>query len=941
MNSPISTELAPFVPPLPAATGTSADVGRLARLLDESLTRQEGPELVALIRHVRDLTERSVAAGAADSSAADLLTILSDLDLDTSIRLVRAFSAFSRLANVAEQVGQVEDLSDRRGHGPGGWLRQTIDQVEAEGVADVVLDRVIDELELRPVFTAHPTEAARRSILMKLRRVAELLGDRSYPATAEDIAGTDRRLAEVIDAMWHTDELRLDKPEPRDEADSVIYYLTDLYRSVVPELLGDLDRELARLGRQLPLDARPLRFGTWVGGDRDGNPNVTAEVTLNVLARQREQAVDLLIPLIDVLSWELSTSTRLVPASVELLASLEDDRARFPEVYERFARLNADEPYRLKCFYIRDRLIQTRLRAATAAPHKPGRDYQERSQLVEDLELMSTSLRENRGELLADGPLRRAIRLVASMGLNLATMDVREHSAHHHRVLATLLDSVGDLPELYGSLSPDERTEVLIGELASRRPLIGPTTVLEGTVARTMEAFQAVRAAIDRFGTEVIESYVISMTKGADDVLAAVVLAREVGLVDVRSEGAGGGSGGAGGGGIAKIGFVPLFETVEELRRAGEIMDRLLSNSIYRRVVALRGDIQEVMLGYSDSNKDAGITTSRWEIHRAQRQLRDVVQRHGVVLRISHGRGGSVSRGGGPTHESILAQPFGTLEGRIKVTEQGEAISAKYGLPGLARHNLELALAAVLEASLLHRESRVPMDELDHWDRAMCAVSDAAFVAYRSLVNSPGLVEYFLTATPVRELAALNIGSRPSSRPEEGGGLSGLRAIPWVFGWNQSRQIVPGWFGLGSGLAAARAAGWGDTLADMYQRWHFFRSFIASIVMTVAKTDLDVAAHYVRTLVDPSHHHLFAVIRAEHDLTRDEILRLTGHQRLLEDQPELDQAIRVRRTHLDPICYLQVALLARLRSSPEPEPLLRRALLHTVNGVASGLRNTG
>jgi len=908
----------------------------LARLLDESLVRQEGPDLVALVRHVRELTEQSVASGDSSGTAADLLSILSDLDLDTAIRLVRAFSAFSRLANVAEQVGQVEDLSDRRGHGPGGWLRQTIDQVEAEGVADTVLDRVIDELELRPVFTAHPTEVARRSVLMKLRRVAQLLGERSYPATAEDIALTDRRLAEVIDAMWQTDELRLDKPEPRDEADSVIYYLTDLYRTVMPELLEDLDRELARLGRELPPEAQPLRFGTWVGGDRDGNPNVTPEVTLTVLARQREQAVDLLVPLIEDLSWELSTSTSLVPTSGELLASLEVDRQFFPEVYERFARLNADEPYRMKCFYIRERLCQTRQRASTSAPHKVGRDYHERAELLADLLLMDSSLRENRGELLADGPLRRVVRLVAAIGLNLATMDVREHAARHHAVLATLLDRVGDLPVLYGSLTPDERTEVLLGELASRRPLLGPTTVLDGDVARTMDAFQAVRAAIDRFGTEVIESYIVSMTKGADDVLAAVVLAREAGLVDVRSERDGGS-----GQGIAKIGFVPLFETVEELRRAGEIMERLLSNSIYRRVVTLRGDIQEVMLGYSDSNKDAGITTSRWEIHRAQRQLRDVVQRHGVVLRISHGRGGSVSRGGGPTHESILAQPFGTLEGRIKVTEQGEAISAKYGLPGLARHNLELALAAVLEASLLHRESRVPMDELDHWDSAMSAVSNAAFSAYRNLVDNPGLVEYFLTATPVRELAALNIGSRPSSRPEEGGGLRGLRAIPWVFGWNQSRQIVPGWFGLGSGLAAARAAGSGETLADMYQRWHFFRSFIASTEMTIAKTDMEVAAHYVRTLVDPAHHYLFDVIRAEHDLTRREILLLTGHERLLQDQPDLDQAIRVRRTHLDPICYLQVALLARLRGSAEPEPLLRRALLLTVNGVASGLRNTG
>lgn len=952
MNAPVGTDVAPLsrsvVPTSTGAGAATAEVERLARLLDESLVRQVGPDLVALVGRVRDLTERSelpAASGAlsvsdqANLAGSELLTLLSDLDLDTAIRLVRAFSAFSRLANVADQVGQVEDLSDRRGHGPGGWLRQTIDRVKAEDVPPDLLQRVVDSLELRPVFTAHPTEAARRSLLMKLRRVAVLLADRSYPATAEDVARTDLHLAEVLDALWQTDELRLDKPQPRDEADSVIYYLNDLYRNVLPDLVEDLDRELARLGLEMSADARPLRFGTWVGGDRDGNPFVTPDVTLSVLAMQREQAVGLLVPLVEELSWQLSTSTRVAPASEALLASLEEDRRHFPEVYERFARLNADEPYRLKCFYIRERLHQTRRRAVAGGAHQPGRDYHERAELLAELQLMDTSLRANRGELLAAGALRRTIRMAATIGLDLATMDVREHASRHHAVVATLLDRVSDLPVLYESLAPDERTEVLLDELASRRPLIGPTTILEGDVARTMGAFHAVRTAIDRFGSEVIESYIISMTKGADDVLAAVLLAREAGLVDVRGSGAP--VNGGPGGGVAKIGFVPLFETVEELRRSGEIIDRLLSSSVYRRVVALRGDIQEVMLGYSDSNKDAGITTSRWEIHRAQRQLRDVTQRHGVVLRISHGRGGSVSRGGGPTHESILAQPFGTLEGRIKVTEQGESISAKYGLPGLARHNLELALAAVLEASLLHRESRVAMAELDHWDVAMDAVSTAACAAYRSLIDSPGLVEYFLTATPVRELAALNIGSRPSTRPEEGGGLGSLRAIPWVFGWNQSRQIVPGWFGLGSGLAAARWDGWGETLADMYARWHFFRSFIASIEMTVAKTDMEVAAHYIRTLVDPAHQHLFEVIKREHELTKQEILHLTGHARLIEDHPDVEEAIRVRRTHLDPICYLQVALLARLRASSEPEPMLRRALLLTVNGVASGLRNTG
>jgi phosphoenolpyruvate carboxylase len=901
-----------------------ADIRRLGDLLEQSLARQEGPELPALVARIRGLTERSLSSSL--QAGEELRALLDGLDLGTTIRLVRAFSAHSRLATVAQQVHQVGELADLQHHRI-GRLSQTVDRILDDGESPALIERIAGNLELRPVFTAHPTEAARRSMLTKLRQVAALLVQRSTAATATDAERTERRIAELIDAMWQTDELRQGKPEPLEEASSVLFYLDELYREVVPDLLEDLDRELGRLGVALPLEARPLRFGNWVGGDRDGNPFITPEITLEVLASQHERGIAALVRIVDDLYRDLSSSVRVVGVSSALASSLEEDGSALPEVFERYRRLHAEEPYRLKCCFIRQRLRNTAERLRDAGSLRPGREYAEPAGLLTDLGLMEESLRENRGDLLADR-LRRAIRTAAALGFGMATMDVREHASAHHAVVGALFDFVGGASGPYATLDPDERRRVLSAELSSRRPLIGPTTTLEGDQARTTDAFRAIRSALDRFGPDAIESYVVSMTRGPDDILAAAVLAREAGLIDVH-------------GGVARIGFVPLFETIEELRQAGHIMDALLSEPGYRRIVELRGDVQEVMLGYSDSNKDAGITTSQWEIHRAQRHLRDVVQNHGAVLRLFHGRGGTVSRGGGPTHEAILAQPYGTLEGQIKVTEQGEVISAKYGLPRLARYNLELALGAVLEASLLHRESRVPAGVLAHWDAVMEEVSKGAFGAYRSFFETPGLLEYFKSATPAEELSNLNIGSRPASRPGGEGGLASMRAIPWVFGWTQSRQLVPGWFGLGSGLAAARKRGWSDALMDMYRRWHFFRTFVSKVEMTLAKTDMEIAEHYVRTLVEPSLRHLFEAVRAEHELTVREILRLTGEHRLLDRQPELQRAILVRRPQLDPICYLQVGLLARLRSGDAADPLLRRALLLTVNGVAAGLGNTG
>ena len=869
-----------------------ADVRTLGDLLGQSLVRQSDQQLLDLVERVR--------LGVREGDATSLIV---DLPVEKKMELVRAFTTYFNLANVAEQV--------HRSRSPRGmWIQQTISRIKSgmdEGLfTKSDLEEWIERFHIRPVFTAHPTEDACRSVLSKLKSISNLLDEPSSSRREEE-------LAEEIDLLWQTDELRLERPEPLDEATNALYYLDDLFRFTVGGVLQDLARELRSIGIELPPTARPLRYGTWIGGDRDGNPHVTAKVTEDVILLQMGHAIRVTIEALDELRQALSVSQRLVGVSQEVLDSVALDLERIPEIEARFRRINVEEPYRLKATAIRHRLLLTQRRHANKSAHESGRDYASTEELLDDLMMIHRSLIANRGELIAHGALERAIRTISAFGLTHAILDVREHSS----LLRQFMERSGI--EVGGMRTAQELDDLLAQKLSFDR------SQLDDRANQTLATFEAIGRSLETYEPELIESYIISMTEDERDVIRAALIASTAGLIDLDRD-------------HAAIGFVPLLETVAELRSAGAILDRLLSLSNYRKLVRLRGNLQEVMLGYSDSNKDAGITTSQWEIHQAQRQLRDVARRHGIQLRIFHGRGGSVGRGGGPTYDALIALPWGSVDGEIKLTEQGEVISDKYSYPALARENVELLIAGALEATVMNRKARQSESELTSWNEAMGRVSDAAFTKYRELFDHPDLPDYFYQSTPVDHLGRLFLGSRPARRTSERS-IASLRAIPWVFGWTQSRQIVPGWFGVGSGLEAARLAGLSDRLREMHDQWHFFSSFISNVEMTIAKTDLKIAKLYVDRLVEPRLHHFFTTIEDEYERTKREILHLLGTTDLLERQATLAKTLKIRDSYLAPIHLLQIDLLSEIRTNQSEA--ISRALSLTINGIAAGLRNTG
>ena len=882
-----------------------ADIRRLGQQLGSTLVRQHGQGLLDLVERVRILSRRLRSAQIEVSR--ELTDLLRDVDLETAIQLVRAFTVYFHLANVTEQVHRVEDLyiegASERG------LKENLVSLVESGVPASEVVSLAERVTLKPVFTAHPTEATRRTILEKLAAIAQATAARSNPRTSPaDRARIDRRVEEQIEAIWQTDELRTKRPDPIDEARFVRHYLDQTIRGAIPGLLDDIAAGIRAIGGEPAGDHGPIRFGSWVGGDRDGNPNVTPGMTRTVLAQQRQAALDILIAEVSALAAELSMSSKVTQASDDLLAFIDRYRGTYRD---ELKPINTFEPYRQGLAIVHQRLVETR----GGGP----RSYASPRELLGDLQILHTSLCDNRAGRLARGRLARTRGLAATIGFHLAALDIRQHTDHHHRTVAALTNYL-DIG--YADLDREGRTRFLIRELSGTRPVAPPGST---AVDETLELFGLLRDLLDKHGDQVVDSYIISMAQGVDDILAPVMLAREVGLVDPAR-------------GVARLGFVPLFETIDDLRRIGPTLEELLAVAPYRRLLQLQGDRQEVMVGYSDSNKDGGIAASQWEIQKALRTIRDVASRTGIRIEVFHGRGGSIGRGGGPTHAAILSQPFGFLDGVVKLTEQGEVIADKYGTPGVASRNLELALSALLEASLARRSRHHLEEDVQRWYRVMDLVSDASFGAYRRFIEEPGMFEYFTASTPVEELSLLNIGSRPDRRGRQGTGVTNLRAIPWVFGWTQSRQIIPGWYGVGSGFEAAFQAGEGDELVHMYREWPFFRTFISNVEMTLTKTDLSIARHYVDNLVPVEHRGMFEMISREYARTITALGRVTRTD-LLADRPILRRTLKVRDSYLDPLNVLQVELLKRSRAGDQEK--YRRGLLLTMNGIAAGMRNTG
>ena len=905
------------------------DVRLLGRILGDTLREQEGEASFQLIENVRRAAVR-FRKTQDDRDRVQLEQTLDALSPSEALVVVRAFSYFSQLSNIAEDLhhNRRHRAHLKAGSAPkDGSLLLAFERIGENRISKKALQDFLDNALISPVLTAHPTEVQRKSVLDCQLIISQLLSDRDrVEMTPDDLAYNEETLHRFVLILWQTRMLRTSKLTVRDEIKNGLEFYRYTFLGEIPRIYAYIEKQLEmRFGKEIRIPPL-LRVGSWIGGDRDGNPFVTHDVMLDAMHQHSSLAFEHYLAETHLLGTRLSLTDRLVDVSVELrkLSDESPDKAS--------SRL--DEPYRRALILVYSRLAATAKRLGHNISHlspldKHAQPYPTAQDFISDLDVLIDSLFRHGAVYLARGRLAYLRRAAEVFGFHLAPLDMRQHSAIHEQTVAELF-SHGSVDTSYLSLDEGERRKVLLAALQSGKPLLVDIDQYGAVAQSELRIMQAAAQIHQRFGRAALPNHIISMTESVSDMLELALMLQQVGLLEDSNDP------------VLHVNIIPLFETIEDLRGCGTIMDELFSIPYYRKLLSSRGNTQEVMLGYSDSNKDGGYITANWELYKAEVELVRIFAKHHIELRLFHGRGGTVGRGGGPSYDAILAQPPGSVNGQIRITEQGEVISSKYSNPEIGRRNLETLIAATLEATLLDHPHDA--DGNPEYMRIMEQLSPDAFSAYRKLVyETPGFTEYFFTTTPIREIAELNIGSRPSSR-KASDRIEDLRAIPWVFSWGLNRTLLPGWFGFGSavkqfinregdaGLAQLRA---------MYQSWPFFRGLMSNMDMVLSKTDMGIALSYSELVEDVAlRERIFGAIESEWETTVAMLFAVTGNTTLLQDNPAFARSLLTRTPYIDPLNHLQVALLQRYRAG-DNDVLVKRAIHLTINGIATGLRNSG
>jgi phosphoenolpyruvate carboxylase len=888
------------------------DVRILGTLVGDLLRDQGGPDLFEIVENARLRSIRRRENN--EIPGEELADLVRNLDLSLAMEVIRAFSTYFQMVNTAEKVHRIRrrrEYHQEYGQYQPGGLEETFVKLKAAGLGIQDIRPLLNSLRIEPVFTAHPTEPTRRTILRKEQNIVRRLIDMLNPTmTAQETYVCLQNIRLEMTTGWQTDEHPSEQMTVADELEHVLFFMTDVLYRAMPPFYEDIESALERVfgieGQNVTVPSI-VHFASWVGGDMDGNPNVNAKTIRSTMARQRSLILDLYYRECASISAKLSQTTSRVDVDDAILQRIEHYRGFFQHAYHAVPARHREMPYRVFL-----RLVQERLQATYDDDAYP---YESADQLYEDISLLAKSLSAHKGQYAGLFSVKRLLRRIETFGFHFMTLDIRQDAMVLRQVVGELLGE-----EDWLDMSAEDRQTRIVEAIRARDSVSDQQSVL---ARKTLAVFQAIGFCRRKYGPDAIGPFIVSMTQGADDILSVLLLANWSELHNRRDE--------------VPLDIAPLLETVGDLKRGTEILRSMLDDELYREHLRQRDDKQTVMIGYSDSNKDSGLASARWALQNAQIDLVKVVSECDIELHLFHGRGGTISRGGGKTHTAVLGAPPGTVNGHLRVTEQGEIINEKYGLRGIALRTLEQMTGSVALATALpeHRGN-----DKEEWHDMMEVIADVSREKYRELVfETPEFYDYFRLATPIDLIERMRIGSRPASR-RSGKGVDNLRAIPWVFAWTQSRLILPGWYGIGSGITAAAEKFDDDAFRDMFREWYFMRALTADAEMVLAKADLGVAKIYSE-LAGDLHDRFFPIIEKEFELTRDLILEYSEEETLLEGDFTLQRAIMLRNPYVDPMSLMQVDLLRRWRETNREDRQLFDTLLASVNGIAQGLQNTG